>query len=351
MVTDAGRRGRWRVHVAWLLAATVAGVGLFWAGREFAAPAPQRIVELPPAATVVARAGEVGETSTLQGLVAFEEGMTVFSGNAGVVTSISVDPQKPVKSGAVVATVNSSPVVIAQGTTPAFRDMVEGNRGTDVKQLQAFLDVPSGDGVFGPATRRAVLEWKRSLGMRYPNATVPLGLVAFVPSLPVRAVPAEDVVVGSTVSVGHPLLVSLRERPVVSVLVDAAPKAQTGMPATMQLADERVTGRVGPVAVIDGLQRYLILDDAGEGICDAECGAGFAVEGETPVSVEVEVSPVVAGVVVPSAAVGVQPDGSRAVRTFAGDIIPVQITAEASGMAVVEGLEDGTEIVLFADTP
>lgn len=349
-MTQTDRLSRWQVQVGWLIAAAILGTTAFWAGREFATPTPQQAAESAPAATVVARSGEVGETTTVEGLVAFEEGVTVFSGRTGVVTSLSVDPQVPIESGAMVATVGLSPVVVAQGRTPAFRDMVEGNRGADISQLQAFLGV-GGDGVFGPATRRAVLEWKRSLGMRSPDATVPLGMVAFVPSLPVRAITAEDVVVGSSVSAGDPLLVTLREGPRVSVLVDVAPKAQIGMPVTLQVGEASITGQVGPVAVIDGLQRYLVLDLEGGGICDAACGERFAAEGESPVSLEVEVSPVVSGVVVPSAAVGVQPDGTRAVRTVTGEVIPVQVTAEASGMAVVEGLEDGAEVMLFADVP
>ena len=342
---------RWWVHLAWLVVAALVGAAAFWAARAFTAPAPGSEVAEAPVPTVVARAGEVGESLSVQGFVSFGEGVSVFSGRSGVVTALSVDPSTPIESGSQVATVDLAPVIVAEGATPAFRDMVEGVRGADVAQLQAFLGLAEADGVFGPGTRRAVVEWKRSLGIRNPDASVPLGMVVFVPSLPVRAVPAEGVVVGSSVSAGSALLVTLQERPVVSVHVDSAPRVQTGMPVSMTVTGEELTGRVGPVMVIDGLRRYVIEDEEGGGICDAQCGAGFPAEGESHVSLQVEVSPVVTGVMLPSAALGVHPDGSRAVRTPDGEIIAVDVAAEASGMAIVEGVEEGTEVLLFGDTP
>ncbi|GAB49131.1 peptidoglycan-binding domain-containing protein [Mobilicoccus pelagius] len=66
-----------------------------------------------------------------------------------------------ITEGGVLAAVNGRPVIALRGKVPAFRDMLPGSDGIDVRQLQAALrrlDHPITDrvGVFGPSTQQAV---------------------------------------------------------------------------------------------------------------------------------------------------------------------------------------------------
>lgn len=70
--------------------------------------------------------------------------------------------------GGVVAAVNGRPVLVVQGSTPAFRALTPGVSGDDVRQLQAALarmglDVGA-DGVFDATTQASVASWYRSRG-------------------------------------------------------------------------------------------------------------------------------------------------------------------------------------------
>ena len=340
---------RWRVHAAWLLVVLIAGTGMWWAGRALVRPAAVAAATPSQVATVVAKDGTVGQAVTVPGTVSFAAGPSAPAGRDGIVTSVDVTAGAPIMPGEVLATVDLRPVVAFAGVVPAFRDLAAGVRGPDVAQLRAALALPAGDR-FDAATTRAVQAWQRGLGVE-ASGVVALGDVAFLPSLPARGMPAKGVVVGARVTIGQALVDTVVERPAVSVPADAAGGVLApGMTATFAVAGNQLSGVLGPgVAREDGLTFYEVLGADGSKPCDAPCAAAFPAVGASQVDVSVQVTPEVTGVVVPSAAVGVQADGSRAVRTPDGTRLPVQVAAESDGMAVVDGLAAGTTVLLFGD--
>ncbi|WP_168583343.1 hypothetical protein [Gephyromycinifex aptenodytis] len=85
------------------------------------------------------------------------------TGGAGGATVFTRTPTMGdrIGDGAVVAAVNGRPVIAMTGAVAAFRDLVPGATGTDVRQLQAALirighRITDRSGTYGPSTQRAV---------------------------------------------------------------------------------------------------------------------------------------------------------------------------------------------------
>jgi peptidoglycan hydrolase-like protein with peptidoglycan-binding domain len=95
-----------------------------------------------------------------------------------VVTSVNVRPGERVSAGQLIATVAEQPVFVMAGPVPAFRPMVPGTTGIDVRELQSGLAAAGyrtdGDqpGTYGPATAAAVLQLYRA---KHLQADVPSG--------------------------------------------------------------------------------------------------------------------------------------------------------------------------------
>jgi len=151
-----------------------------------------------------------------------------------VVTKIFFPKSSTPVPGSVIVEVAGRPLFVFQGTVPAYRNLSEGESGTDVAQPQAGLQNPGystgGDtsGVFGPGTASAVAAYYTALGYPVPAAPgslkaggkgrtasqpmVPLSEILFVPRFPARVVkvagPVGQEASGSlvTLSMGHPSL-------------------------------------------------------------------------------------------------------------------------------------------------
>ena len=87
----------------------------------------------------------------------------------GFVTTVSLHQGDAIESGTVVMWVNAEPVVALATSIPLYRDLVIGDRGTDVAALQEMLIARgylsgSADGLFWYTTYEAVRALKRDLG-------------------------------------------------------------------------------------------------------------------------------------------------------------------------------------------
>lgn len=85
------------------------------------------------------------------------------AGGAGGATVFTRTPTRGARigDGSVVAAVNGRPVIAMTGAVAAFRDLLPGATGTDVRQLQAALTrighhITDRRGTYGPSTQRAV---------------------------------------------------------------------------------------------------------------------------------------------------------------------------------------------------
>ncbi len=155
------------------------------------------------------------------------------NGELSVVTKVFLRAGSPVAAGDVIVEVAGRPLFVFQGSSPAYRNLVPGDSGTDVSQLQLGLESlgysVGGDtgGVFGPGTAAAVTAYYTALGYSVPTAPVaartgkaghkaasepmvPLSEIMFVPRLPARVVkvagPVGTEATGSlvTLSMGNP---------------------------------------------------------------------------------------------------------------------------------------------------
>ncbi len=131
------------------------------------------------------------------------------SGELPVVTKIFLRRGSTVEPGNVIVEVAGRPLFVFAGSGPAYRDIVPGDSGTDVAQLQAGLESLGysigGDtsGVFGSGTGAAVAAYYAALGYTVPTVPaspkaggkkaaskpmVPLAEIMFVPEFPARVV-------------------------------------------------------------------------------------------------------------------------------------------------------------------
>ena len=87
---------------------------------------------------------------------------------AGVITTLP-PRNTQLDEGDVLLTASGRPVLVLQGEIPAFRDLVPGISGDDVRQLEAGLrrlgfDPGSVDGTYDEQTSAAVADWYASAG-------------------------------------------------------------------------------------------------------------------------------------------------------------------------------------------
>jgi HlyD family secretion protein len=208
-------RGRQRAFVALAgAAAVVAGAGLA-ASTLIRSPAQVAAETAPPppdvlTATVVKQV--LAEQVVMRGTFSLGQTFSVAptsiaatSGNPSVsrlvVNRVMVTSGGSVSSGQVLAEVSGGPVFVLQGAFPAYRDMVEGESGPDIGQLQdalAALGFPRGSdpwGVFGVGTAHAVTAFYQSIGYPVPVTASPS---AGTEDLAATRVPAENPVVATS---------------------------------------------------------------------------------------------------------------------------------------------------------
>ncbi len=197
------------------------------------------MVTEPPPAPVTARVVRrvLTDEFVTRGTVEISEVVSIAAPEVdsprAVVTSIEVVEGTSIGEGAVIGTVSGRPVVLLEGSFPAFRELSRGDRGVDVVQLQsalARLGYYEGeiDGRFGRATEKGVERLYRERGFRLPEGSaveapgangegggdpgsggggvrVPLGELVFVPELPSRVV-AVRATVGDVLTAGATLV-------------------------------------------------------------------------------------------------------------------------------------------------
>ncbi len=170
----AGRSSRRRV-LLWAGAAVVSVTGLGLAATRLVRSPQDVLADTKPPSrgvlladverrvlrdTVVSR-GKVGSENTLDVTPSPRDGRPV-------VTGLRAKAGDTFGLGDVLVEVAGRPVVVLEGTTPAYRDLRPAMKGQDVSQLQASLSSmgfsPERDGTFGARTKQALLVWFAAFG-------------------------------------------------------------------------------------------------------------------------------------------------------------------------------------------
>jgi peptidoglycan hydrolase-like protein with peptidoglycan-binding domain len=152
------------VAVVAVAVATAATLGL--GGRGEGEPRPQRT---GPAATTVVARQDLVETKALSGNLNYGGAIPLAATATGTVTWLP-EPGATVRRGEELLRADEQPVVLLYGPLPMFRDLSEGAKGTDVRQLERNLSALGYHGFtvddeFSAATTAAVKHWQKDLGL------------------------------------------------------------------------------------------------------------------------------------------------------------------------------------------
>jgi hypothetical protein len=194
----------------------------------------------------------------VNGTLGYSGSYSIVNRASGTLTALP-SPGRVARRGQVLYRVDASPVVLLYGSTPAYRALAEGDRGPDVKNLNADL-VALGDATraslnpssyyFGAATAAAVDELQEGLGISQ-TGTLALGQAVFVPG-PIRVTTVTPVR-GALAQPGAVVLQVTSTRRDVTVSLDAALQGdvKVGDQVTITLPDQRTTqGTVASVSSV-----------------------------------------------------------------------------------------------------
>jgi len=199
--TSSGRRRR-RLGAGLALAVALAVViGIVSSGGSTSTPAGSRGSGTTPGAAVVQRRDLV-QTDTESGTLSYSDPQTVYNRLNGTITWLPSVGQE-IKPGQALYKVGGEPVILMDGTTPAYRDLTPSDSaGADVLQLNRNLVAlgfnPSGitiDDTWQAATTAAVGVFQESLG-ETPTGSLSLGQVVFLPGD--QLISTVDATLGST---------------------------------------------------------------------------------------------------------------------------------------------------------
>lgn len=348
-VTELNRRRRWPWIVIAIVAVVVAGAASTWAVITVLRPAEDPLESAAQTYVAVAP-GEVGAAMNLNTTAEWTPVPVGANRAMGVVTGVSVGPGDEVTHGTTLYSVDLHPVVVAQGSVPAFRSVTSGVEGPDVAQVQAMLtalghyDGPI-DGDAGAGTERAIKRWQEAIGVE-ETGVVAAGDIIFVPTLPTR-VSLDDTLVRRGVSLtgGEEVLRGLPAQPDFRLPVT---EAQAGMIPT----DTRVELTSPEGATWSGFTSEIVNDTESSGIwltlvgaegsliCADQCGQ-IPPTGPASLPSRIVTTETVAGLVVPSSALVTGANGETAVINEQGERIIVSVEASAKGMSVITGVDEG----------
>ena len=241
---------RRRVIVAATGVAAVAGVsiGLVAATTGRGQPSSQAAGNGAATATATVTYRTLSSQQQVDGTLGYSGSYSVVNRASGTLTSLPFTGQV-VRQGHVLYRVDTGPVVLLYGSTPAYRDLTEGESGPDVRSLNADL-VALGDATsasldptsdyFGAATAAAVDTLQANLGVSQ-TGTLTWGQAVFVPG-PVR-VTSVNATKGAPAQDGAVVLQGTSTSRQVTVNLDAAQQSyvKAGDQVTITLPDQATT--------------------------------------------------------------------------------------------------------------
>lgn len=349
-----GRRGRLGPWL-WVLALVVAAaLGALFGRWTFA---PPRVDEATAThATAVVAEMTVGQAVPLAVSAAWDARPFGVGAASGVLTSVDAVDGGTVDAGDRLFTVDLRPVVAAVGDAPAFRDLSQGSRGADVTQVQQLLiDTGflsgSADGVFGPATTRAVRAWQESLGVER-DGVVRAGDIVFAARLPARVQVANEITVGTRLVPGDVVLSVLDGEPEFIATIPQAVSVDSSLPIEVTFDEETVTAVVAASRdEVGGNTIWTLTRADGSAVCADRCDEVPLDQHDAVFPARQVVTPEVTGPGVPAAAVWFTAAGDPYIVLPDGSEVSVTILGQGQGGVVLDGVAVGTTVVLAAEVP
>jgi peptidoglycan hydrolase-like protein with peptidoglycan-binding domain len=243
-------RQRLVVLVAAALVIAGAAVLLLVTTRSKGLAAPRSV-----GSTAVVTRRDLADTQDVDATLGYADTRPVVAPAAGTVTAVPA-AGRMLPSGTVLYSLGGAPVVLLDGSTPAWRTLEEGMAsGADVLELERNL-VRLGfvseheitvDGHFTAATRAAVEALQRRYGLP-TTGTIPLGQIVFLPGA--RIVTSVDVQTGDAVAAGAAVLSTSSTSRAAMVTIDTTERSllTASRRVDVVLPDSRIVhGRVSSV--------------------------------------------------------------------------------------------------------
>lgn len=202
---------------------------------------------------------DLSSQTEVNGTLGYAGDYSVVNQAQGTVTSLPAVGQV-ISQGQVLYRVNDSPVVLLEGSTPAYRNLSLGMTGPDVAQLNADLvalgyatssELPSGTDTFTYWTLVGVEGLQATLG-ETANGTLSLGQAVFLPAA--ARITTVSSTLGTPVGPGQTVMTGTATARQVSINLDAALQSEVkaGDRVTVVLPNNRTTpgviSSVGTVA-------------------------------------------------------------------------------------------------------
>jgi peptidoglycan hydrolase-like protein with peptidoglycan-binding domain len=307
----------------------------------------------------------LASTTNVNGTLGYAGSFDVVNQVTGTLTALPAVGDV-IEHGDVLYRVDGSPVVLLEGSTPAYRVLVPGMRGPDVRQLNADLvDLgyateaeldPTSDR-FDWDTSRALRKLQAHVGLE-PTGILPLGQAVFLPS-GVR-VTELSATLGTTAQAGTSILSATSTARRVHIDLDAAQQSQIkeGDKATITMPDGQTTpgvvSKVGSVATTpsgDSQDQSPTIPVVVTPTHPAQTGQ----LDQAPVLVSITTATVKNALVVPVDALVALSGGGYAVEVDSGGsrhLVPVTLGMfdDAEGLVQVSGsgLREGQRVVVPA---
>jgi len=249
------RRRRW-VAASVLLVVVIAAVVVAGTAHPFATTSPSNAGVTdnadPTSLATVARQ-DLSSQTEVAATLGYAGTLSVVNQAQGTVTALPTSGQV-VGQGQVLYRVDSNPVVLLYGTTPAYRSLSEGASpsdvtGTDVAELNADLvaldyatttEIPAGTDEFTAWTKDAVEKLQAALGVTQ-TGTLTLGQAVFLPTA--ARVTTVSAALGGPAQPGQPVVTATSTIRQVSVALDADQQSEVavGDKVTITLPNDQTT--------------------------------------------------------------------------------------------------------------
>lgn len=346
-----------------VISAAVAG-GWAW-GRVSTPPKPPQPVIT--STTITANVGTLYENTRLTASITWPDVVVYPPFVDGIVTERTLAEPTTINRGTRLYSVDLMPIYAARGTVPSFRALELGVEGKDVTQLQDFLRsakkrLGKSTGKFDEDTKQQVEAWQQATKQTV-TGIIPAGQLQFFPELPVTGYLTPATTVGATVNRGGspqseggpeggraelgPGVAVRTAAPVIRADLNPQQLRRVAIGTKAELRHEDTTLQLVATAITPFQERegaVATFAPDGEGKLPPAFADSLPPEGLKGVGMVAEITPRTEGVVIPTTALSVAPNGSTTVRTADGTAIPVTVTVTVGGEAIVEGLDAGTTL-------
>ena len=227
--------------------AAAAAVALLGGGGE------RPVRATAPVGSAAVERRDLVEEETFNGRLGFRDARPVNARGGGTLTRLPASGAA-IGRGTALYEVDGTPTAhLMYGSRPAWRELRQGMRGEDVRQLEdnlaalGYLGIAP-DSYFGDATAAAVKAWQEDRGAR-ETGRVALGEVVFMPGR--RRIAKREARVGDALQPGAPVLLTTSTQRVATADVEASRQSllRPGDAVQVELPSGRlVRGRVARVA-------------------------------------------------------------------------------------------------------